>query len=656
MALERLEITSREAFAGGRSFGEAGAYERVDGLAHFALDPTSSANAEIVDIGLAERQADGMVRFDSDFTILRPIDGGARRLLIDIPNRGSRPAVTFLNRAERSLVPVVEIDPGDGFLLERGWTVAWVGWQWDIADHPAIIGMRAPEATVDGKPPAGRHRLEITCAVRRPYAGLRDETLGPSINQPYPAADIDEPGATMTMQEFQDGPRTEIPRDKWRFARVDSDGNVVPDNRCVMVEGGFDPGRVYTVIYTASRCPVVGVGLAATRDFASFLRYELDAAINPAAGSIDFAYGFGVSQSGRFLRTLLYHGMNTDEAGRAVLDGVHSHIGGGRRGDFNVRFGMPSVEGTTGLGHLPPFADNPNDGFPGLLDRQRANGGIPRIIYTNTASEYWRGDGSFVHVNIAGEDIPLPPEVRLYTFAGTAHSNGMLPFGNKNPLSGDTGQHLYNVLDYRPLARAALVNLDRWVSEGVEPPPSSYPRRADGTAVSHGEALANFVTIPGASTPGPAGTRTVKRFDFGPDAAKGIARHPVVVGDAYTGRVSAVDANGNETAGIRLPDVSAPVATYAGWNPRHPDTGGEGQILRLAGSTIPFAKTEAERLARADPRPSIEARYASRDAYAAQVGEHADALVANGHALAADRAIMLEAALARYDAAMALGS
>ena len=193
-------------FAGGKSFGEAGAYERVDGIAHFALDPGSPANSEIVDLALAERAADGLVRFNSDFTILRPVDGGARRLLIDIPNRGSKPAVTFLNRAERSLVPVVEIDPGDGFLYERGWTVAWVGWQWDIADHPALVGMRAPEAKLDGKPLPGMHRLEITCAVRRDYAGLRDETLGPSINQPYPAADLDDPGATLTVQDVQDGP------------------------------------------------------------------------------------------------------------------------------------------------------------------------------------------------------------------------------------------------------------------------------------------------------------------------------------------------------------------------------------------------------------------------------------------------------------------
>lgn len=653
MALARLEITSREPFAGGRPFGEAGAYERLDGIAHFALDPGAAANAEIVDLGLADRDSDGLVRFDSDFTILRPLDGGARRLLLDIPNRGSKPANTHLNRAVRPLVPVVEIDPGDGFLFERGWTVAWVGWQWDIADNPALTGMRAPEAKVNGRPLVGTHRLEITCAARREYAGLRDETLGPSINTPYPAADTNEPGATLTVQDIQDGPRTEIPRDQWRFARVDRDGTVVEGARYVWVDGGFDPGRIYTITYTTNRCPVVGAGLAATRDFASYLRYEPDASTNPAAGSIDYAYGFGVSQSGRFLRTLLYHGMNTDEQGRIVFDGIHSHIGGGRRGDFNVRFGMPSVEGTTGLGHLPPFADNPSDGYPGLLDRQRANGGLPRIVYTNTASEYWRGDGCFVHVDLRGEDIPLAPEVRLYTFAGTAHSPGLLPFTNSNPLSGDTGRHLYNVLDYRPLARAALVNLDRWVAGGIEPPPSSYPRRADGTAVSHGDALANFASIPGAYTPGPAGIRTMRVLDFGPDAAKGIARHPVVVGEPYVGRVAAVDEDGNELAGIRLPDVSAPVATYAGWNPRHPDTGGEGQILRLAGSTIPFAKTEAQRLERGDPRPSIEARCGTREAYAELVAEHTDALIRTGHALPADRRILIEAALERWDATLA---
>ena len=656
MALTKLEVTSREAFAGGRSFGEAGAYERIDGIAHFVLAPGAAANAEIVDLALAERGPDGLVHFDSDFTILRPVDGRARRLLVDIPNRGSKIANTFLNRAERVLVPTVEIDPGDGFLFERGWTVAWAGWQWDVANHPALLGLRAPSALENGNPIEGLARVEISCALRRAYSGLRDETLGPSINEPYPAANVADADATMTLQEYPDGPRTLIERHRWRFARQNDEGVVEADNRYVWIEGGFDPGRIYTVTYRTNRCPVVGVGLAAIRDFGSFLRNETDAAANPLAGDLDFAYSFGVSQSGRFLRTLLYHGMNTDEAGRQVFDGIHAHIGGGRRGDFNVRFGMPSVEGATGLGHLPPFADDPVPGVStGLLDRQRTAGGVPKIVYSNTSSEYWRGDGSFVHTDLAGEDVPLSPQTRVYQFSGTPHGSGVLPFANSNPLSGDTGRHLYNVVDYRPLARAALMNLDRWVSEGTEPPASWYPLRALGTAVSHEEIFPAFAQIPGAFVPASGGIRRVYDWDFGPEAAAGIARHPVGVGEMYVTRVSSVDEDGNETGGIRLPDISSPVATHAGWNPRDPSTGGEGQVLRLAGSTIPFARTAAERAAKGDPRPSITERYGSREGYETSVAKDTDALIAQRYVLAADRVITIAAAMERYDAVMALG-
>ena len=158
----------------------------------------------------------------------------------------------------------------------------------------------------------------------------------------------------MTVQAFPDGPRTPIDRGRWRFAREKSDGAVEADDRHVWIEGGFDPGRIYTVVFRTHRCPVVGVGLAAFRDFASFLRNNAVVGENPVAGAIDHAYAFGVSQSGRFLRTLLYHGMNVDEAGRRVFDGVHAHIAGARRGDFNVRYAMPSTEGATGP--WPPAA------------------------------------------------------------------------------------------------------------------------------------------------------------------------------------------------------------------------------------------------------------------------------------------------------------
>ncbi|MGE3301563.1 MAG: alpha/beta hydrolase domain-containing protein [Hyphomonadaceae bacterium] len=650
MALIGLDVASRTPFADGRAFGSAGVYERIDGVARFALDPGHPANAEIADLALAARGGDGRVAFDADFTILRPVNGGARTFLLDICNRGGKPACVFLNRAERPLAPTPEIDPGDGFQFARGWTLAWVGWQWDVAAHPGLLGLRAPEARIAGAPPPGLARVEVSFSTRQPHCGLRDETLGPSMDQTYTAADADDPDAELFLQDSPDSQRQTLPRARWRFARQEASGAVVRDADFIWLEGGFEPGRYYTVLYRAARCPVVGVGLAAARDFAAHLRRDAP------FGAIDRAYAFGVSQSGRFLRTLLHHGMNRDEDGRQVFDGMHIHIAGGRRGEFNTRFAMPAVEGAIGLGHLPPFAETPVRGVAaGLLDRQRALGGVPKIVATNTAAEYWRGDASLSHSDAEGRDAPLAPETRAYLFAGTQHGPGLLPLMTHNPLNGDAGLHPFNIVDYSPLTRAALINLDRWVREGAEPPASQIPNHGAGTAAAREDTAGVFAKIPGAHTLAAKTLRRLRRYDFGADAAQGVARHPPQAGAEYVSFASAVDGDGNETAGLRLPDISSPVATHAGWNPRDPAVGGAGQALRLTGSTLPFARTAAERAARGDPRPAIAERYADRAAYAAAVARDADALIAARHILAEDRTITIAAALARYDAVMAGG-
>lgn len=648
MAVRTLEIRSRDAYDAGPG---TPAYERIDGVAHYAVDPADPANGEIVDLDFAARGADGLVHFDGDFCILRPVDGGAARLLADVPNRGGRPIMHMVNRAPRPTAPTTAIDPGDGFLFRRRWTLAWAGWQWDVADHEAFLGFRAPTAFRDGQPIPGTARIEIAGATRRTHVGLRDETLGPSIQQPLVAADIDEPGARLFSQPYPDGPRTEIPREQWRFARVDDSGNVVADARYCWLEGGFEPGCIYTVLYTAGISPVVGAGLLATRDFSSFLRYGSAEEGNPCAGSIRHAYSIGVSQSGRFQRTLLYHGLNLDEAGRQVYDGMHIHIAGARRGEFNWRHALPSIEGAYGAGHLPPHLDNAGDGAEGLLARQRALGGLPKRIYTNTSGEYWRGDGAFVHMTRDGEDAPLDAGSRVYLFAATAHSPGLLPFARKNVLNGDIGRNFFTVLDYRPLTRSALINLDRWVAEGVEPPDSVYPTRAAGTLVLREDVIAQLNGIGGIATPGPQGLRRLRELDYGPDAANGVMTYPPVEGREYESRVSSVDGDGNDIAGLRLPDVAHPVATYAGWNPRDPQVGGNGQLLRLAGSTVPFARTASERQP-GDTRPALDERYVSRDAYRALCEATARALVSARHILAEDFEIVVEAALERYDAVL----
>jgi Alpha/beta hydrolase domain len=406
--------------------------------------------------------------------------------------------------------------------------------------------------------------------------------------------------------------------------------------------------------YTGTnRAPVVGLGLLAVRDSVAFLKYGATGHQHPSAGRIDLAYGFGASQSGRFIRHFLYLNLNTDEAGRQVFDGVMPHIAGARRGEFNHRFGQPSANTLQGPNNVFPFADheqtNPLTGqTDGLLHHISRQDHLPKILYSNSSAEYWRGDASLSHISVEGDqDLPLPEGVRLYLFAGTQHTPGTLPLKD-TAADGGRGQHRLNSIDYAPLLRAALINLDRWVSADAAPPPSRYPRVADGTAVPAERLAPIFKAIPGAAFP--SQFFQPHRVDFGPEWAHGIASWlPPKVGAPYRTLIPAVDEDGNEVAGIRLPDVSVPLATYAGWNPRHPTLGAPEQSLRMLGSTIPFAPTRQARQRSGDPRPSIAERYASKEAYLEQVKKAAEALIAERYLLAADLDSILHRAAWRYD-------
>ncbi len=378
MAVIRMEITSRQPFADGIAFGEAGAYERVDGTVRFAVDPAHPANQAIVDLDKAARDDVDRVHFAADFCILQPVDAarGSRRLLFEVTNRGRRNALRQFNRAP--LGPPDVLDPGDGFLMRHGWTVGWCGWQWDVVPAPGLMALEAPQALENGQPIQGRIAVEF-----QPSTPAADKLLANRVHRPYPVADLDDPEAQLSVRDWPGGERTTIPRAQWAFAR-DQHGGPVPDPAHVWLEGGFEPGKVYEVVYRTNACPVVGTGLLAMRDFTAFLHHGTDAEGNPCAGRIERAYSYGVSQSGRFIRHFLYLGLNLDEAGRQVFDGLLPQVAGGRRGQFNHRFAQPSDQSTPSFGHLMPFADDPRTdpvtgASGGLLDRQRALGGVPKV-------------------------------------------------------------------------------------------------------------------------------------------------------------------------------------------------------------------------------------------------------------------------------------
>jgi alpha/beta hydrolase family protein len=646
MAVTALEIQSRSMVLDGRPFGAAGAYEKLAGVIRFAVDPAHPAHRDITDLELAPRNAAGLVESWADFYLLRPADAsrGNRRLLLDVPNRGRKVALGMFNSTPRVPDPTTEADFGNGFLMRHGYTVAWCGWQPDVPRRDGLMALSAP--LLSGV--TGLVRCEF-----RPVTATDVLPLADRYHIPQPTIDVEDVTARLTVREHTGAAEVSVPRSTWRFARRDG-GQLTPDASHIHLATGFQPGNIYELVYRSADPAVIGLGFLAVRDTAAFLKRAPVAAGNPCAGALDRAYVFGVSQSGRFLRHLLYLGLTEDEQGRDVFDAVIPHVAGARRGEFNLRFGQPSLNARNAVGELFPFTDaeqaDPETGArDGLLARLRARGRVPKIFATNTSAEYWRGDASLGHTDVQGRaDVEPPAEVRNYLFAGTQHTPGALPPPEADPNTGGRGHAPFNVVDYAPLLRAALVALDRWVSDGVEPPPSAVPRLADGTAVPPEVTARVFRRIPGVRLPDRVPTPV--RLDFGPSLARGIVTElPPKAGAPYTTLVPAVDDDGNEIAGVRGVELAVPLGAFTGWNPRHPEQGAPGDLMSMMGSTLGFPRDPSERERTGDPRRSIAERYGSRAAYLARVREATDILVRARWTLAEDVDAIVERAGRQWD-------
>ncbi len=645
MAVTALEIKTCSPFAQGTAFGDVGPYQQLDGTVHIAVDPDHPGNAGITDLKLARRDAQGRVCCSADVRMLRPVAPpyGNHRLLFDVVNRGNATVLTNFNSA------VGRLEPGNGFLMRQGYTVVWCGWQDDVPEIPGLVRVHVPEAVDSG----GRSLSGNIAVTFQTDTHMQMQLLSDRMHRPHPAHDLHDPNAILTVQDHEDAPAHTIPRQQWSFARLQGD-RIVPDASHIYLASGFLPSKVYQVIYTTTGAPVIGLGLVAMRDIVAFLRYGTAEESNPCAGDIQHAYSFGRSQSGRFLRHFLYLGLNQDEQDRTVFDGLIPLVAGGGRGEFNQRFGQPSNSNKYSVKNLFPFHDTTQTDLEtgrtdGLLARLAARGPLPKICFINTSAEYWSGHAALTHTDMEGQYDLVPSEaVRIYHLAGTQHGPGNLLLTDTGTADDSRGRHKPNSVDYRPLLRAALVNLDRWVTDGHAPPPSCHPRLDADTAVLPEHTTAMFQAIPGVHVP--AYLRTIARLDFGTGVDEGLPTLlPPRVGKPYANLVAAVDEDGNELAGIRLPDISVPLATYTGWNVRHPDIGGNGQTLSLLGSTLPFPVTQAERKASDDPRRSIEERYATKGDYLRRVRQAAETLVQQGYLLAEDVPTVTEQAAQRYD-------
>jgi hypothetical protein len=578
----RVEIATRA------DVGSSG-YEKIVGTIHFAVDPKDARNRVIADIDKAPVNGSGQVEFSADLYILRPKDAARSNgiAFVDVVNRGRKMILNGFNRGGTT-DPSTDADLGDGFLMRRGYTLVWVGWQFDVARQNGAIGIQVPRAT------------GIKSVVR---AEFTPNERGAQTVTDLAAYAVLDPAAADTTLTVRDGPfgrPTTVARGEWTLQ-----GNTVT------MASGFEPGRTYELAYRAGNLPIAGLGLAAFRDTAAWVRHSPD-----AVARAQHTIAFGSSQSGRFLRTFLYHGLNTDERGRQVFDGVIAHISGAARLSLNERGATPNALSMWTATSFP-FADSatrdPISGkVEGLLDNDRARRNQPKIFYTNSAVEYWGGgrSASLIHTSPDGQsDLALPDTTRVYFLTGSQHSPGRFPARVSN------GQQPDNPVEYWWTMRALLVGMENWVKQGTPPPPSQYPRLADGTLVPVNRFA--FPTIPGVRSP-----RSVAP-----------AQH---AGRPLPFLVPQVGEDGNEIAGIRTPEILVPMATYTGWNFRNAGIGGTDQLVSLVGAAVPFANTAAERTAKKDPRRSVEERYPSADAYMAQARAAADALVAAGYLLADD--------------------
>jgi hypothetical protein len=650
-AVVEVQVLERSSFAEGMIFGSAGAYEKIRGIARFSLDPKAAANRNVVDLKLAPRDASGHVIFESPFILLRPVKSRNSTLVYDVNNRGGIAILGQMNGASpANNDPTTVADAGDGFLMRHGFTLLFSAWTWDVAPQPS--GMKplifAPPVAhqSDGSSITGLVENEFTVTEPKDitvYAGMRGLA--------YEPATANDPAAFLSARSRPSDAPVPVDRATWHFLAPEQPGG--PGR--VQFDGGFQPGTLYELVYTAKDPKVSGAGLAGIRDLLAYFRdHPFEGAAAPRKVLI-----FGISQSGRVIGRMMHDGLNVDESGRLAFDGAYMQVpGAGGSAGFNSRFAQPTRHPSLLEEH-----DYPSDAFPftsttsrdsvtgqvgSILDRARdAHGRLPKLIIANSSTEFWNRDASLIATTPEGSsDVAPAANVRMYAFMGAQHYVGRshirAPYVN-----------CVSTTDHYLAMRALLVALDRWTTDAVPPPENAYPSLHAGTlgtVDSYREAFPQHIGL----SPPDENLRE-PRLDFGARFLdEGIAdRVPPLQGRPFETRVPSPDADGNDRGGVRLIELQVPLGTHTGWNQRARETGFSWATARFDGSFVPFARTEVERSASGDPRPSIESRYPTRGDFIAKLHVAAKRQVMAGFLLPEDidRAISENTAL--YDRVMA---
>ncbi len=592
------------------------AVEVTYGKVHFAVDPKLGPNRIICDIDLAPRNKQGLVEFSADFYMMRPLKGNGTAL-VEVSNRGGKGLLNVFDFAHHSGDLTSPESLGDSFLLAQGFTLVWLGWEFDVPDQTGMLRAFLPVASNQGD--------VISGMIHSEWTGEKSEEIvstGDRAQIGYAALDPASPQNELFVRDEVAAPRTLIDHSRWQFV----------DGSHVKLQGGFTPGRIYEIVYQAKNPVVAGLGLAGLRDFVSYLKYGgVDSPIANDRSGIKLAIGFGVSQSGRLLREFLYDGFNENELHRKVFDGIWAHVGGAGRGSFNQRFAQPSRDGQPFVNvfypvDIPPFDEQH------LVERAASAHVLPKLFLTNGSYEYWGRCASLIHTSADGKwDVAPSANTRIYFFAGSQHGVGTLPPAHVQ------GQNLANTNDYRYALRALLLAMDRWIKTDIQPPASRFPLLAKNELTLM-EGL-HFPKVPGVEPP--LHKREAYRLDFSVEPPKMGAPFPTFVPQ--------VDADGNDLGGIQMPEIKVPLASYTGWNRRATTIGAPTDMLSYTGSWIPFPVTKQERLMSGDPRSSVQERYRDRQAYLDQIDQAAHELVVSGFVLERDLPLLHERAAREWD-------
>jgi hypothetical protein len=616
--VERFEIISRAPAFEGATFDDAGDYETIVAVAHMKINPRAAANKGIVDLDKAATVG-GWVRYDTDVVIVRPRDAAKASgvLLLDVPNRGGKLFQVMANEGAGALDAA---GVGNGFTMRRGHTLVWVGWQGDIAlaRDGSRVGTAFPHVNVAG--PSMEEKV------------FDDVQSTGTMALAWPAATQERARASLTVRATPSSAPTVLPADAWRYTSA----------RAIELQrvSGFDMGAIYQFRYEASDPAVMGLGFAALRDVTSFLKAGAPDGAGQANPLADLrpavTIAVGVSQSGRVLRDLIWQGFNADPRGGKVFDGAMPLIAGSRKSFVNARFAQPGRYSTQHLDHITygdqfPFTygvtrDPVGGQVDGIFASCQRTATCPKLMHVDSSLEFWQARASLIVTDGAGHDIALPPDVRAYLMASTQHMRVPAPTVGICAYPNNTAQQ-------GPTVRVLLDRLVAWTRSGAAPPPSRYPRLADNMLTAPNRDAVGFPDLRAIGIGYPQVINGLALVDYSvqPPRVDATRQYEVLVPMA--------DADGHDIAGVRLPDVAVPLATYAGWNLRRKGFA-EGELCGLNGMSAPLAATPRA----GDPRPALSQRYASRLEYAKAVALAARALRDDGLLLDEDVTRFIERA------------